>query len=367
MVNSNLLTSVNSAEKQGGASREEDIIGRGSYGIIYRWTDPSDGIVKAKKINKSPSEERKILEELTLYHCLDNPFIIKYYGHINDRSFLMELASGGSLDALIKSTKANTGTYINSDDIIKYFLQIVKGLECMHDNMFIHRDIKPDNILLHEDPIRGMIVKITDFGLAFNCIDTQHENETYFGTSCCAAGNGEISQKIGTPYYQAPELICSGNNKCIKENILKVDKEIKIPLNYYNCSIDIWSLGCVLYELCSLRRPFISPKVSLFELQTNILKNPTPKLVRSSMSSSVNSNNPIYMENYVNILIDKMLSKNQKMRPSSKQLANEELYNTLVHCMYREKLYCSACTCASIVSISNKISINFFLQSSAEQ
>lgn len=100
---------------------------------------------------------------------------------------------------------------------------MVLGIEYLHDNGIIHRDLKPDNVVIAADGT----LKITDFGIA-NIMDM--------------TGNDYMYSQIGEECYAAPEFLDG---------------------NHYDESVDFWSLGVILYEMCSLEHPFLGDKVSL--------------------------------------------------------------------------------------------------------
>ncbi|XP_022786792.1 serine/threonine-protein kinase Nek5-like [Stylophora pistillata] len=101
------------------------------------------------------------------------------------------------------------------DQVLDYFVQICLGLKHVHDRKILHRDLKSQNIFL----TKNGIVKLGDFGIARVLHSTMELART------C----------IGTPYYLSPE-ICENKP--------------------YNNKSDIWSLGCVLYELLTLKHAF---------------------------------------------------------------------------------------------------------------
>lgn len=117
---------------------------------------------------------------------------------------------GGNLTDVISEYSKKSQSI--PEELVFYFLfQIISGIAFMHSNFVLHRDLKPDNILLN----KRKIVKICDFGIS------KEMKKVYCQTY------------IGTPLYMAPELI---NEKCI-----------------YNFPADIWSIGCIAYEMCCLK------------------------------------------------------------------------------------------------------------------
>uniref|UniRef100_A0A8C3Q5W8 non-specific serine/threonine protein kinase n=1 Tax=Geospiza parvula TaxID=87175 RepID=A0A8C3Q5W8_GEOPR len=125
----------------------------------------------------------------------------------------MEYCDGGDL---MKRINMQHGVLFDEDQILSWFVQISLGLKHIHDKKILHRDVKAQNIFLSNN---GKVAKLGDFGIA-----RQLNSTTEFAHTC-----------VGTPYYLSPE-ICENRP--------------------YNNKTDIWSLGCVLYELCALKHPF---------------------------------------------------------------------------------------------------------------
>ncbi|XP_077421867.1 serine/threonine-protein kinase Nek3 isoform X3 [Vanacampus margaritifer] len=127
----------------------------------------------------------------------------------------MEYCRGGDMLHRIRQQKSKQFCI---DDILKWFAQMCAGAKHIHDKRVLHRDLKSKNIFLTDDGT----VKLGDFGSACVLNSSKAYAHSY----------------VGTPYYVAPEI---WDNK---------------P---YNNKSDVWSLGCVLYELCTLRHPFQAP------------------------------------------------------------------------------------------------------------
>lgn len=125
---------------------------------------------------------------------------------------VLEYANGGDLYNKIIDYKKK-GSTMPEHEVWKIFIQIVKGLKALHDLKIVHRDIKCANIFLTKDNI----VKLGDLNVSK------------------VAKRGLLQTQTGTPYYASPEVW--------------KDKP-------YDSKSDIWSIGCVLYEMCALNPPF---------------------------------------------------------------------------------------------------------------
>jgi len=219
-----------------GHFRIESTIGAGGMGTIYRAFDESMKRSVALKVLHSSLElseraQSRFVREAWIAGQLDHANIVKVYsrGEENNVSYLaMELVDGGSLHDFIKQTRKQipsgadvTGT-INQDyikDILAKFIELAGALEHIHTKGFIHRDIKPQNILLSGSEKR---FKFTDFGIA-------HADAM---TRMTRAGDF-----IGTVRYMSPELLAAHR--------AGIDQRT-----------DIYSLGVTLYEALTLTLPF---------------------------------------------------------------------------------------------------------------
>lgn len=172
-------------------------------------------------------------EEVEILSRLSHPNIIKYFGSFEDSGFLYvvtEYANEGDLYQLLKKLKASRppNDALEEDQILRFSFQLISALAYLHDLKVLHRDIKSRNIFLSSLPdVRtksaypNVVLKLGDFGIS----------RTLTGTIELA------HTAIGTPYYLSPE-ICESK-----------------PYDYKS---DIWSLGCVIYEMCTLRHAFDS-------------------------------------------------------------------------------------------------------------
>ncbi|KAF5888275.1 serine/threonine-protein kinase Nek2, partial [Clarias magur] len=214
-------------------SRTEDYevistIGSGSYGKCQKIRRKSDGkILVWKELDygtMAEVEKQMLVSEVNLLRELRHPNIVRYYDRIIDRAnatlyIVMEFCEGGDLATLItKCIKEKR--YLEEEFVLRVMAQLSLALKECHSrndggSTVLHRDLKPANIFL--DAKRN--VKLGDFGLARIL-----KHDTSFAKTF-----------VGTPYYMSPE---------------------QMNRMSYNEKSDIWSLGCLLYELCALIPPF---------------------------------------------------------------------------------------------------------------
>jgi len=199
---------------------------------------------------------------------LSHPHIIAYVGSFLERGSLhivMEFASGGDLQCLIRK-QALAGKFLSEERLWKWMIQLTQGLQHAHARRILHRDIKASNVFLdaHDN------IKIGDLGLG-----------KILGESRCA-----LSQ-VGTPIYMSPEM-CEGKP--------------------YDTKSDVWALGCLMFELASLKPPFQAANQAL--------------LARKIINAAPESHVPANYSREIPFIISKLLDKDPRRRPSPDSILN---------------------------------------------
>ena len=197
-------------------------IGQGMYGRVYKAKNKKENKYYAiKRLNFkdiNEKEKKQINNEVSCIKKLKHPNIISYKDSFNDEdnyfNIVTTFCEGG--DIYNKIQKQN-GEYFSEEQILNWAVQILLGLDYIHKNDIIHRDIKPQNIFIKNHHI----ICIGDFGIAK--IITQIQTQT-------------MTSIIGTPLYMSPESFNDPHSKHFES--------------------DIWSAGCCLYEICNLKHAF---------------------------------------------------------------------------------------------------------------
>lgn len=205
-------------------------IGSGSYGKVYSAKNKNElCAIKRTRISLQTLQEKEaLINELKIIKFCNCPYIIKFIdckfnGYNLD--IITNYASMGDFEKIIRKKKH----CFEESQLLCYFIQTTLGIKYLHNNNIIHRDIKSANIFLDS----GDRVYVGDFGIS----------------KILKNKNSLAATQIGTPYYMSPEIIKSQN---------------------YSTDVDMWALGCFLYELITLYPPFSA--YSMHELTLKINK-----------------------------------------------------------------------------------------------
>ncbi|ELP87643.1 protein serine/threonine kinase, putative [Entamoeba invadens IP1] len=225
---------------------EEKKLGEGSFGIVYKGTFRGNvvAIKKMKQFCECEENYDEFENEIKMLEKFRSEYIVHFYGAVFIPSkicMVSEFAQYGSLQDLMKKKRNEE---IEMKLRVKFMLDGAKGILYLHENGILHRDIKPDNILIFSLNVNELITaKLTDFGSARN-INMLLTNMTF-------------TKGIGTPIYMAPE-------------VLKQEK--------YKKSADVYSFGISMFEVfgwCEAypKTQFMFPwKIAEFVMAGNHLK-----------------------------------------------------------------------------------------------
>ncbi len=210
--------------EQLGRYQIQELIGEGSMAEVYKAYDPEIGRTLAVKVLKPEwcvDEDYlgRFMREAKAAGAFSHPNIVTVYdvGQVDNRPYIViELIDGTPLGDSIQP-----GTPMPLDRVLAIGIQLADALHYAHDRGVVHRDVKPNNILLLPD---GKTIKIADFGIAH--IDDPD-----------AAQKTQVGTVLGTPQYMSPEQVMGQ----------KVDGRS-----------DLFSVGVILYLLCSGQKPFDS-------------------------------------------------------------------------------------------------------------
>ena len=225
-------------------------LGKGSFGSVYLVRRKEDHKIYAlksvyiEKLNKK--EQQNSVNEVRILASVNHPNVIGYKEAFwdekdNTLNIVMEYADDGDLQTKINKMKKERLRF-EENMIWSYSIQMIEGLKALHDKKIMHRDLKSANIFLVKDKNQ---CKIGDMNVSK------------------VIKEKELLTQTGTPYYASPEVWRDE------------------PYSYKS---DLWSIGCVIYELCNLRPPFKGK--DLDELFMNVCKG-KPERIYSTYSDDL--------------------------------------------------------------------------------
>lgn len=205
-------------------------LGEGQFATVYKAEDTECGRVVAVKkiklglpaeakdgINRTALREIKLLQELRHENIIG---LLDVFGHKSNISLIFDF-----MDTDLEVIILDQSIILKPSDIKAYLMMTLQGLEYLHVHWILHRDLKPNNLLLNSQGV----LKITDFGLA-----------KMFGSP-----TRPLTHQVVTRWYRSPELLFGAR--------------------LYGTGIDIWAVGCIGAELM-LRKPFLAGDTDLSQL-----------------------------------------------------------------------------------------------------
>ncbi|KAK2883468.1 hypothetical protein Q8A67_017105 [Cirrhinus molitorella] len=254
-------------------------IGEGSFGkaiLVKSRTDGRQYVIKEIGISRMSNKERQeSRKEVAVLANMSHPNIVQYKESFEESGCLyivMDYCEGGDL---FKKINNQRGTLFPEEQILDWFVQICLALKHVHDRKILHRDIKSQNIFLTKDGT----IQLGDFGIA------RVLNSTVELARTC----------IGTPYYLSPE-ICENKP--------------------YNNKSDIWALGCVLYEMCTLKHAF----------EAGNMKNLVLKIIRGSYPPV-----SVHYSQDLRSLLAQLFKRNPRERPSVSSILDKPFLARRIH------------------------------------
>lgn len=253
--------------------KQLSLLGEGAYSAVYKVLRLADNEVYALKKVKLPSlsdkEKQNALNEVRLLASVQHENVVAYKeAFFDDRTrclcIVQELANSGDLLQQINKCKKER-VYLRESDVWRYLYGMSMGLKALHDLKILHRDLKCANVFLNSSH-EGVIAKLGDFNVSK------------------VAKRGLCMTQTGTPYYASPEVWRD------------------MP---YDAKSDMWSLGCVLYEMVALQPPFRAEDME--GLYRKVTKGQYPRI-------------PSHYTQDLSEVIGMLLQVNPRQRPSVEQL-----------------------------------------------
>ncbi|XP_076059505.1 uncharacterized protein LOC143036142 [Oratosquilla oratoria] len=204
----------------------ESLLGQGGFAKTVLVRSTTTGRTSVAKIPTRREDCATVTSsEIEALATLVHPNIVRLVDIATDGVcdiIVTEYCAGGTLfDALARHLMTASRSW--GDRVISYFRQIVSAVSFMHSKNFVHLDLKTDNLVLD---VEEKVVKVIDFGLS---------------ARTSVVYQREIKGFRGTPWYMAPEVVDKAQHP------------------YAGGKVDVWALGCVLYELCEGCLPYYEP------------------------------------------------------------------------------------------------------------
>ncbi|XP_058231884.1 serine/threonine-protein kinase Nek11 isoform X1 [Hemibagrus wyckioides] len=264
-------------------------LGKGSFGTVYLIEDTKTSTDKLKVLKEiplgdlKPDETVKATQEAQLLSQLHHPAILRFYTSFLERDMfciVTEFCEDGDLECTLERLRVS-GEALCESQVSEWLVQLLLGLDYMHQRRILHRDLKTKNIFLKRN-----MVKIGDFGV-----------------SCLLMGSCDLATTFtGTPYYMSPEAL--GHQG-------------------YDSKSDVWSLGCILYEMCCLKHAFEGH--NFLSVVQKIMESSTPSL-------------PEKYSPELNSLMQRMLERSPSLRVSAAEALSSDVIKELAQRVKQQQL-----------------------------
>ncbi|PVD33930.1 hypothetical protein C0Q70_05192 [Pomacea canaliculata] len=258
--------------------KKGNVLGKGAFGTVWCGLTNEGELIAVKQIEltttdrcKAEFEYEKVQEEVELLKTLSHTNIVGYLGtsfEDNIVSIFMQFVPGGSIASILARFGA-----LDEAVFRRYTRQILQGVEYLHSNDVIHRDIKGGNVML----MPNGVIKLIDFGCAKRLCINLSLSQTQI-----------LRSMKGTPYWMAPEVVNeSGHGK----------------------KSDIWSIGCTVFEMATRKPPWaeMNPMAAIFAIGSD---KPVPKLPNRFSLEAIS-------------FTERCLTRDQTQRPSASELLTD--------------------------------------------
>lgn len=261
-------------------------IGEGSFGVavLVQDTEGTKAVCKLVDVSKaSPKETQEARREARLLSQVKHPYVVRYRENFADRGWLaiiMDYCDGGDIAAQVQAAAKRHVKLDEQKQVLRWFTQSTLALKYLHSKHILHRDLKPSNIFL----TKAGDVRMGDFGTSKLMSHTAALAKTF----------------VGTPYYISPEVISE---------------------KPYSWPADIWSMGCILYQLCALKVPFDATNIT--QLAQKICGSKTP-VIPDGYSPELRE------------VCQAMMSRKASERPSCDVIIDKQVIQDVVRALLNE-------------------------------
>ena len=234
-------------------------VGEGGMGAVFKAKSVSDGHiwalkVVAERLLQEPGFRQRFKSEALIMQALDHPNDVQVHDYAETAEgtpfTVMEFVDGPHLDELVPA-----GTKMDIARAVNLVIQLVDGLGAAHKMTIIHRDVKPDNIMVGKTADGKEVAKLLDFGVA-----KVKEQGELFASQKTAAG-----VMIGTPAYMSPEQVKG------------------VPSDQLTGAVDLYAAAVILFELLCGRPPFVEKKPVMMLMAHAATPPPDPRQFRKEL------------------------------------------------------------------------------------